>query len=499
MRNSRQFYADEVIKDGYLPLFFLSFVSLFISILTSFSYAPSLIAVILQDVLLICMLVSGKIELFTSLYVIFLATSFETTAHLSDVDASYYGFKNIRFFGLSNNLVILLIATVIYFLIYNKRIIRLQKSGPEAPMSRMLLLDAIAIAVGFLCILFGDNGASLDSDYIRIYINEVYYGVNTLLTLLFIYASFKTSNNIRRTSNLFINTVLGIILAECYVPYVGYYMDIMGDYGGSLVTTFAKLLVPLLLLFASYYPLKHKWFLYVSFVIGEILPIILFKAGSGKEVLFLLLSLVFMVFFKMTRNQGKSNRRYIFIMFCIIGIGLLYFALPILIDMNIMISAKAKQLYSLISFSNTSNYLTDMESSPQVRIYEVLSVLKEYATKPWSIPFGKGFGGSFQDHFGFFTSLPSYMWSGKFSDFEFINNYFYRMHELSRIPLTYGVLGIVSVISWVKSMLSHNSPMALLGIIWVVLFINNSQTLACVLMLGFVTAMYQDEIFDTNL
>lgn len=482
----------ESIRSNYFGIFILAFVIMTVSVLTSFSYLPSLIIVLIQDTVLLAVLMIGKVEWFTALYVIFLATSFETNAFFADGGTAYYGFKNIHIAGFSNNLIVLIIGLVIYLAISQSMTIRFSKTGPEAPMGRMIVLNIIALVVGFSCILFGDNGASMNTTYLRIYVNEAYYGINTLLTMFFVYASFRTSKQI--TMNLFIDTVIAIILAECYVPYIGYYVGISGGYGGILVSTYAKLLVPLLLLFASYYPLKHKWFIYLSFFIGEVIPILYFKAGSGKEVLLLLLSLVFMVYFKVTKNQGKNNKKYIFVIFCLIEIAMLYILLPILIEMNIMFSAKAKQLYSLISFSTSGNYLTDMEGSPQVRIYELISVLKEYTSKPWSIPFGKGFGGSFQDYYGYFISLPSTLWHGKFSDFEFTNNYFYRMHELSRVPLTYGVFGIVTIASWVKTMLSNTSPMSLLGVIWAVMFINNSQTLACVLILGFVTAMYQGEV-----
>lgn len=484
---------SSVQNDDFLKLSFLAIALQILSTLTMMNYYSSFVFVMCEDIVLLYFLLKKRIDCFIVYYLMFLSVSIENGGFiLGDVE-NYYGFKNLHVLGLSNNLILLLLSLVIYIL--RKRYV----CNPlrnirevKKPFFVFLELNCVAIIIGFLNLLLGDNGAVLGGGYFSAYAGEVYYGLNTVITLYFIYEAYEKTLKKENMLHLSVNAIIAIALSQCYGPYICYLFGIRGDYGGSLLTSYSKLIVPFILLFAAYYSnLQHKLFIYVSvIIIGEIIPILFFSSASGKDLAFLFLSVILFVFFKIGSFSKESTRKLLFFLLPVLLIVILWNVLPLFATSSLMFSDKIKQLYSLVSFSS-SNYLDNMMFSPQVRVYELLSVGAEYLKKPWYAIFGKGYAGAFSDHLHYFMNIPAYRRQGAFSNFEFANNYFYKMHEFARMPLTYGITGVLMLIMWLKKMCKKITPLSILGMLWILLFINNTQTLAGVLMLAFVSNLYE--------
>ncbi len=474
---------------SFLFLLFISFIAYFGTIITMYNYALSLVFVLVQDLLLFYLILKNKVSLFASIYTIFLALSFETAAYMSDKEILFYGFKNLNFI-VSNSLLVLFIASIFFFIFNFKKIRKIKdKSKMKSFFYGLLFINFIAIIIGIFNLMIKDNNSSLNSIFLTNYINEIYYGFFTIMNCFILYISFMISNDKEQTKRLFLKSILAIFISLSYVPYLVYLLGYRGGYGGELLFSISKFILPFLILFPVFYKTKYNFLIYISWFIGVVIPILFFGAGTGKELIFLITSIILFLYYKIT-NKIKINRG-IMLLFALFLLVVSIFILQKLSQQGTRLGDKANQIYSMITFWE-KGWLDNMPTSPKVRIYEVISICIEYIKKPIYIITGKGYSGAFKDYTGYFSSLPIETREGAFSAFEFENNYFYRVHEtIFRVPLCFGIIGIVYFIYWIFYCFKKKTFSGWLGLLWLCLFFNTSQTLSCVLIMGIFISFFE--------
>ena len=144
------------------------------------------------------------------------------------------------------------------------------------------------------------------------------------------------------------------------------------------------------------------------------------------------------------------------------------------------------------------DWLQSMPTSPQIRIYEFLSVFEEYHNKPWLILFGKGYLGSFVDYFGYFYSLPESVRLGAFSEIQWANGTFFRVHEtLCRLWLANGLVGVFGFIYISISCLKKPNMWSFMGLIWFVFYMDTTITLSCIGICALVLSKITDKKKET--
>lgn len=469
-------------------LFVLSLISFFVylmTILTFQNYIVSLLFVILQDLVLLILCLKNNILRFNSLFCVFLALSFETSSYLENSDIPFYGFKNLNFFGLSNSLILLLICSLILFIRNFKRIkyFLKTKSNNATIIKIFAMITVIALIIGLVNLFVGDNGANTSSEYIKVFLGEAYYGIFTFLNVFIFVIPFVKYKR-PTIYKWYFFTIVSILLANCYVPYIAYILNIRGGYGGNLIFSLSKFAIPFLLLAPLAYKFKYNWFIYFSWFVGNIIPIVFFQAGTGKEILFLMIAIMLFVLIKVWRNTRNKG----LIILCIVTSFVIgYILLSKLSADGTRLGDKANQVVSMFNFWKP-NWLSNMPNSPKVRIYEFLSTISELLSKPAYFLFGKGYGGSFTDVTGYFYSIEPSRRESVFSLFEFENNYFYRVHEtIIRLPLNFGFIGTFLILYLSVYRIRKVDMCSVLGCVWLLLFMNNSQTLTVLLIMAFFT------------
>lgn len=472
----------------------------FLSTIFVYNSTLSLILVIIEDAILLYLALRKKISWFLVFYMIFIGFSYETSSYFPDRNASFYGFKNTNFFGLSNSLLILLVCFLRFT--FTKEIIfhKHKNNSISFLVKTFLFLFISSVIAGFVCLVISDNGATFSSTYLLIYFNEIYYAFFTLMIIILVYYSFLLSNDFKLERSIYMTSIISLLVALCICPYISYIFGFKGDYGGDLMFPLSKFLIPFLILIPLYIKTKWKWLIYIAWFLGNIVSIVWFDAGTGKELLYLLVSVAAYFLIIIYRKLACKTAILIPIGFCIVlGIGIM----AVLSTQDTKIGDKMNQLFSIISVWE-SGWLENMPSSPQIRIYEIKTIFAEFAAKPYFFLFGKGYGGSFSDIYNYFQNISESMKLSAFSLEEYELNYFYRVHEtLFRIILCNGLCGIIAFcIIFFKSILKHFNVWTIIGLVWFVFYFNTTLTLSSIgiisLFIGFTFKDKNSKSFEQH-
>lgn len=208
-------------------------------------------------------------------------------------------------------------------------------------------------------------------------------------------------------------------------------------------TSFGPSLYGILLIPSLFYFKKNK--LLIVFLIGIYILNMFSINTSGKQLIMIFIIFFFLIYVIRLKNILLSFvlKSAIFLLLFSINIILLF--LTENIDGDNWLSSKSSQVTSLFQFFISGN-ITDVASSPYVRIASLFNIFLQGISNPLLLIFGNGYGGYYRDLGGYF----SYVELGKeaFAEGMTINGRFYYTHDsLITVPFIHGILGFILFVS----------------------------------------------------
>lgn len=333
-----------------------------------------------------------------------------------------------------------------------------------------------------------------------------------LITLiLFIYIHLKKNNSIsiieyiKHNNALFYNyynivkyfMFYGLVIGLINVVFSDYYIDGIISYGGYIVIVFLHSYILLNIdgtLVKKYINYIFVDLLLVNVIIDSfinlffeqsynttplsaytllLIPSLLFKGNTIKKI-----SAIALAFYNMI-NYGTGGKSLILLIIMLFVTLYLTFQKDVNIYNSIKIKfirftiilallflpaislyigdiyggesftvSKMYQVKTLINYIINDNNIYTIAESPYIRISSLQNILYEGIENPYALIFGKGYGGYFTDHYGYFTDID--LSKGAFSDIAIKNRQYYTGHDsLVTIPMFNGMFGLVLIIIYV--------------------------------------------------
>lgn len=170
--------------------------------------------------------------------------------------------------------------------------------------------------------------------------------------------------------------------------------------------------------------------------------------GNSGKGLILLLLIAFITLFLSTTEEVKkqfpirSKIIHIGILFFLIAVPSIATLIAISYGGSSFLVSKIHQAKSLLEFALLKGGVEIIAPSPYIRVTSLINILYEGFSNPFTLLFGKGYGGYFNDHFNFFLNLD--LASGAFSDKEISSGDFFTGHDsMVTVPMFNGIIGIV--------------------------------------------------------
>jgi hypothetical protein len=150
------------------------------------------------------------------------------------------------------------------------------------------------------------------------------------------------------------------------------------------------------------------------------------------------------------------------------------------------------------SIFNLNSSFDDVSDSPKVRIGEILNILYQYNDNKLTSIFGLGFGGYFEDHLNFFSSMD--LSQGSFDDDQIYSGHFYRPHDtIPVVLLLHGFAGLFFIFYWtIVAFIKSFKSIFLLGLIpWLFLTYGFDINIAILGVIFLYLGFYQ--IYESDL
>lgn len=434
---------------------------------------------------------------FLSYFIMFSVTSFEVAAFVKTDSDYLYSISNLPYLGFIGYFILLLLA--IYILIQNNQF--KFKRNIDKNFKLILFFSFFVFVTGcfgaFISFLINDNNLPTEV-FLKFFKQDfaVYVGTSIFIILFTLQLIYNPEFVFFFKSKIF-TLLVSIILVTIFSVSFKY----IGTYGSHDIilmplTSFYSITI---LFFAFKRDMYNLKLVLILFFISAYFQFTLSTALGGKSWLLfaLILVLVMVIFYKNGYKFTLILCGAFIVIFIIVASTLILPMLMTSSDDNLIVS-KAFEALSLIDFSS-GNYLNNIPDSPKNRIDEFINIFIEYYNKPIYSLFGKGFGGTIQDHENLFGSfLASY-----YSDDEYLYNAFNFMHEsVNNIFLKFGILGLYLFILMIYRVVSSKdmNPFLAIGLVWLIFFYGYTNGLATfgisALLLGF--SKYDENLSQLN-
>ncbi len=441
------------------------------------NYIGTIALICIEVGMLLYFFLQNKVERYLAYYLGFISTSMEFTELSSGLNV--YSLKEFRLFGI--NLGIWLLLPIWLLMVINVGGLSLARKRYGSFMAynrRFVIMNVIAAFSGLLCFVLNDNNILEMDDYISAYFNSAY---SFFFLPISIFGGFYVVLKLGESDFEEIRLALEGSLWACVAQQViSLILKIGGNYGGNIISVSCSLVafISFLLLLSYYGTSKTRKINLVVGIIGCVL-VFLYRA-SGKAFTSTLFSLLLLVLLYLGSKNGIKK------IFGLVIIMAAFVVIPIIYS-YIMKSGSNLLRYKLVEtiqvfsfFSNGRESFLTMENSPRVRFGELIDVFTELIIKPWFIFFGKGYGGSIQDHSGFLYMIPSSQQDSAYSVAEFSNNSFYNLHEIAQIFLAFGLYGVAFGGRIIKDSIKslRVNPWMMIGAYWFWMFYGFSFTIS---------------------
>lgn len=486
-------YKFSLAKHEYINIGYIAIATI-IGLLNSFYYDNFVIMAALsvaEVVWLIGCLLKKERVTYLCYYLLFVTFSMESEVFVGT--STFYGFKNFRIAGL--NLAVWMLFPLLVEMILNYKNLLARVGVLHRSLIRKLVLFTIAGAfLGLFSYLSNDNGfGSMTSSGGQVFSTYYTYILPFLEILAFSWAIISHAEFLPRIKKYMYSTIvaLAIVFVACLVT------KNYGNRGGLLslqVSDIYFLLVcSFILIVYDQFDVKSKIVLGISSAI--ILVLSLMYNASGKIVIMTILTPILMLI--IMKRKGSAAKTIIGAFLAVI---LLFFIaqylLPRFMADSRLLTVKYQQAMQLFSVGG-SDWFDSIPASPKMRITEFLNIGNELISKPWYLPFGKGFCGTIKDGLGLFSDLNEFA----FSEWELQLGAYYSMHEsINCFFLVGGVFGLYVIMSIVVDLFKrvHESPWLVFGLMWILLFYNYHLTIAVYGILSLIVGLVDIQQHDIN-
>lgn len=188
---------------------------------------------------------------------------------------------------------------------------------------------------------------------------------------------------------------------------------------------------------------KLKIISLIGLVFYALHTMILSRGSQFLDIFVALLLLAYLVYFKRSANFQLRGLKFLL---PIVVIFILPVAINEIVTSSDVSSRKFEQFTSLFGIFNFSNNrivlnFDDVGRSPYIRLGELANIIQEGTHNYFSLLFGKGFGGYYEDSLNFFVGID--LTNGAFSDDIVASGRFKNAHSAIPSLLLYnGVIGL---------------------------------------------------------
>lgn len=431
----------------------------------------SLIVVFFEMAILGYYILKKDIVNFFGCYLVFLCLSFEFTAFVGT--QQFYGFKNFRIFG-TNLGVIALLPILVLALFKGVKLKEMKSRYPNIFKFAIsiVFMSMTGLAFGALQLLTNDNDISDLGNTLSTFIGVTY--TMTVVPLLVIVAVIYILSWERQRIHILEKYLTAILISTVISMLVSLITGKLGEYGGlnTILVANVAIFVPFILTFPFYRGYANMLIVPVG-LLGTYQ--LLLHNASGKLVIltFFVLITVSIIVHK-RRNILFISLFFLLIPFVIIDV---FQVLHTFAQHSSLFNTKLNDTVSMFKVWSP-DWLTNMSLSPRTRVVEFISIVREYLYKPWFLPFGKGYMGTFKDYTGL---LHAAYIPGAYSANQWASGAFYGAHETFNTLFLYnGLFGLVVYFLIIRFMIKNfaRSPWVLIGGGWFVMFYGYSVTIS---------------------
>ena len=405
--------------------------------------------ILFQSVILIAVFIFGSVSSYLCTLIVFGASALMNT---DIMDAFYNTIVENNIFGIPIIAVFSLIGLLKVLLQGRSISLNGIKNNSRVAYSVMIAMNAIGIAsviVGIIVYSLNDNGVQNIQGGISNLFRLSYYTILIPISFSFMISNSSSCNE--EFSKQITKCLKNILIGVCLSAFIARGIGAFGYYGGfsnyvniSPVSWY----IPLLLLDQKKDRIIGRG---ERFIVIATIVFLLISNASGKLIIITAYSVFYLLTFSDSISSylkpvlGLVTLTIAIIMLSIIGVGNN--------SSSSLLGIKMGQVISLVNIFN-ANWLSNMEGSPKIRVYEIINTAIEFVRKPYYILFGKGIYGTIQDYTEAFGRVNT----SAFSAQQYAANAFYGVHEtFAKLFLYNGAAGIIFFIDVCKKCIKRFS------------------------------------------
>lgn len=483
-------------KTTYFSWFIIAFfVILFNEVGTKYT-SFSMIILFLEYFTCIFLFFIGAVEYGFVLFVLCLSNTLEVQYFVTGIREMNGTFYSFAYLPVLKSFTLLILCFFMYVSIY----FRTNYTGVNFSQNRNLAFLHRTICYMVVCGLFwmvflfvlNDNGIMEQSWYVDLALKKIirlfviFLTIESCILLLLGRASFPTLLN---------DALLGSLFALPIAGFVGAMLGLTGYRGfisGLSILPISSSLGIYLLLFCKYPHFVNEKRKIILFSLLLVMYFILYPSQmGGKFVISCVVTIILFLF---------ATRSFTLLFSIIVAFVLFVFSdeiINLLFGQNSFLLQKIEEAKSL--FVLTVEGTNEIEKNTNVgsRFDEFLNVLYEFKNKPYYFLFGKGIAGSTLHYTNFLS------WDGEamFTPGQIASGVFVELHESTNVIfLRYGLIGLFGygMLIWQLLKAIKKSPWAILGITWLVFYIDIFYSMFFGLV-ALILALYQSNKSDDYL
>ena len=391
------------------------------------SSVSNLLLTIIQYSLVLFYLLKGDIRKSVLFHFVFAALSLSAQGTLGMMDSqdfSLYNYAGIKLIGpvracyAMNILYVICLTNPIYK--FNKQLLfyRLFRT--------MLILCISASAIGLIGLLFNPYYS---------YDSFIGYGIYAFVVITSMYILLKVANNqfIYEAYHYFLAALMAGI-AGSFVCY--FFGGVISHYSAYDIAYLADITILAPALIVGIPSIRQKGLLWLSLLLYGVLILTTMGGKSVFAFAFSFGALAYLFYFdKSTKRYLQRKEKILRPFVIIVGIGVVYYVLR-----NVSSDSMASYKFNS-ALSMFSGNISDMSSSPYIRVASLINILNDGLSNPLALLFGNGYGGYFEDKLGLFAGFD--LSNGAWSDQVISTGRFTSGHDaLVSVPLFNGLVGL---------------------------------------------------------
>ncbi len=464
--------GSRAIDKYYVHVAVIAFLTFVNSCFAHISRITALLAVA-EIVYLIYVLIGKKISDFTIAALIILSTNIESKAFaLGDREAVFYSVYSLPYLKSYLLLLIMAAAMIKVIMAYGFPFSMKKKDGLSRFFFLNIFMICAAVFMTFITFALNDNGMFDYSDMWRYTARDIYEIIHVAAFLTLGTILLKKQADFAGRLRVTMPAILsGVTWAAVFLILTGHTYAVWGD--EYYITC------PLMLFFAPGLILflfeEHGGFHFVTGCVALLMQLRYTVGIAGTWWIYILfLGIMFirrLLTLHDTRIRMAVKMSLIAILLCT---GFFVLRSGMLHQVGGHISYKLSAALRIFEKnSNISDWYANLGGSIQTRLEEAVNVVIELLKKPWSLYFGKGYGGTVTKHWG----ISDWNISGStFADVMIQHQTYSHFHiPIAEIIINFGLLGVVLICWMAKEFVSEfikekGNMWLILGALWFFLF-----------------------------